>query len=335
MPDARWPTLLVILTAALGIGCGGSRSDESVLRIGMIPKLVGIGYFDATQRGAEEAAAELDVKLTFDGPTEARTEDQIKIIDGWLAQGYDVVAAAPNDPEAISQTLRRAQQAGAIVVTWDTDANPEKSGRATFVNQAPNDAIGFALVDVMADGVRNRGETVAGQYLIVSGTPTAANQNVWMEYMRARIGDQYPEMELLETLMPGEDQQRAQEMTAEALRAYPDLKGIWGITSVSLPGAAKAVRDAGRADQVYVTGLGQPNIMREFVKDGTVQKFVLWNPVDLGYLTVHVAKRLSDGRLEYGTTDFGRLKDIEVREGEVLLGPPIVFDAANVDDFDF
>ncbi len=335
MSDVRWLILLVILTASLDCGCGDSSSGEPILRIGMIPKLVGIGYFDATQQGAEEAAAELDVRLTFDGPTEARTEDQIKIIDGWLAQGYDVVAAAPNDPEAISQTLRRATEAGAVVVTWDTDANPEKSGRATFVNQAPNEAIGFTLVDVMAEGVRSRGDTVAGRYLIVSGTPTAANQNVWMAYMRARIGEHYPEMELVETLMPGEDQQRAQEMTAEALRAYPDLKGIWGITSVSLPGTAKAVRDAGRADRVYVTGLGQPNIMREYVKDGTVEKFVLWNPVDLGYLTVHVAKRISQGTLEYGTVDMGRLTDIKVREGEVVLGPPIVFDAENIDEFDF
>ena len=327
--------MLAIGLATLSTGCSGPGPEQDVLRIGMLPKLVGIGYFNATQQGAEEAAAELKIRLTYDGPTEARTEDQIKIIDGWLAQGYDVVAVAPNDPEAISQTLRRATDAGAIVVTWDTDANPEKSGRTTFINQALNDKIGHALVDVMAEGILARGGDLSGPYLIVSGTPTAANQNVWMELMRERIADKYPEMELLEPLMPAEDQQRAQQMTADALNAHTHLKGIWGITSVSLPAAAKAVSDAGKAGQVYVTGLSLPNKMREHVKAGTVEKFILWNPVDLGYLTVHIANRINKGTLVPGITDIGRLKGIEVRQNEVILGEPMLFDAANIDDFDF
>jgi ABC-type sugar transport system substrate-binding protein len=325
---------LAFVLAALSLRCAGPDRDGAP-RIAMIPKLVGIGYFEATERGAREAARELNLELVYDGPTDARTEDQIKMIDGWMAQGFDVIAVAPNDPEAISRTLRSAGESGALVLTWDTDANPELSKRSVFVNQAPNRAIGHTLVDLMAEGVRAQGTSLAGDYLIVSGTPTASNQNTWMKYMRERIREKYPEMHLLQHLTPGEDQQKCQEQTAEALSAYPDLKGIWGITSVSFPAVAKAVRDANKVGQIQVTGLGMPEQMREYVKDGTVREFCLWDPVDLGYLTIRVAHRLQTGPLPPGRHDFGRLKGVEVREGEVLLGPPLIFDVGNIDDYDF
>ncbi|MCY3758560.1 MAG: hypothetical protein OXG96_12635, partial [Acidobacteria bacterium] len=71
------------------------------------------------------------------------------------------------------------------------------------------------------------------------------------------------------------------------------------------------------------------------VKDGTVREFCLWDPVDLGYLTIRVAHRLKQGPLPPGRYDFGRLKGVEVRDGEVLLGPPLIFDAGNIDNYNF
>ena len=339
MPQLTRPSthyqLMALLCWSL-LGCSGSQDGPATgPRIGMMPKLIGIGYFEATREGAEEAAAELGIALTYDGPHQDRSEDQAQQIGEWTTLGFDVIAVAPVDPEGISEALRDAQQAGVTTLTWDTDANPEKSGRSVFVNQAPNEAIGYMLVDVMATGLRARGESLAGDYLIVSGSATASNQNTWMEYMRQRILEKYPEMKLLPHLTPNEDRQRAQEQTSEALAAHADLKGIWGITSVSLPAAAKATRDAQRADQVYVTGLSLPSEMREYVKDGTVEQFVLWNPVDLGYLTIQVAKRLHAGNLNNGVQDMGRLKKIEVRDGEVILGPPVIFNRENIDDHRF
>ena len=145
---------LVVLLAALGVGCG-EGAEEAALRIAMIPKLVGIGYFEATELGARQAAQELNVELVYDGPTEARTEDQIKMIDGWLAQGFDVIAVAPNDPEAISRTLRNAGETGALVLTWDTDANPELSKRSLF--REPGAQSGHRLHPGGVDGRRNPG----------------------------------------------------------------------------------------------------------------------------------------------------------------------------------
>jgi rhamnose transport system substrate-binding protein len=320
-----------VLIAALESGCGQNAADRSgAPTMGLMPKLIGISYFTASEKGAREAADELGVELDYDGPAVDSAEEQVKMVDRWIAQGYDMIAVAPNDPELISPALRRAKQAGITVLTWDADANPEASGRETFVNQAPVDEIGDTLVDILGEALGGEGKAV-----IITGSATAPNQNAWIRAMRRRIAEKYPKLELLETLVSDEDQAKAYRLARDVINAHGDLGGIWGITSMSLPGAAKAVRDAGKSGQIHVTGLSLPNTMRQYVEDGTVEKFVLWSPVDLGYLTVHAAKRLRDGQLRQGEQTIGRLEGIRVSPGEVLLGPPKVFDRQNIGHYDF
>jgi rhamnose transport system substrate-binding protein len=326
-------TLPVFLALVLA-GCGDSTAERPV-RMAMLPKLVGIGYFDAAETGAREAASELGIELTYDGPAEARHEDQMRMIDGWNAMGIDIIAVAPNDPDGIAATLKTAVDSGVRTITWDTDANRQSSGREYFVNQAESLAIARGMVDLMVRTRESKGLPLAGSYLIVSGTPTAANQNTWIRQMTEYLQETHPEMELLPPLTPGEDQSLAQEQTTAALNAHAELNGIWGITSVALPAAARAVTDAARTDSVCVTGVSLPSLMREYVQNGSVDSFLLWDVVDLGYLTVHVAARLHQKTLKPGRTDFGRLKNIEVRDGEVILGPPQIFDRSNIDDFSF
>ena len=324
----RLQCLIAIALSTLFItGCG---QRDARPRIGVMPKLVGISYFTAGDKGAQEAAAELDVALTYDGPAVDSAEDQVKMIDRWIAQGYDMIAVAPNDPELISPALKRAKDAGITVLTWDADANPKASGRETFVSQAPPEGIANTMVDLVGDALGGKGKAV-----IITGSATSPNQNAWMKLMQARLDEKYPEVELLETLVSDEDQAKAYRLARDVINANPDLKGIWAITTVAFPGAAKAVRDAGKTGEIFVTGLSLPNTMREYVEDGTVEKVVLWNPVDLGYLTVHAAKLLRDGKLQDGTHTIGRLQNIEVTPGQVLLGPPLVFDRENIGKYDF
>lgn len=319
---------LVLLIAFASLGCGG-RTNQTP-KMGLMPKLMGISYFKAAEKGARQAAEEIGVDLDFDGPSVDSSEEQAKLVDRWIAQGYDMIAIAANDPELISPALKRARAAGITVLTWDADANPAASQRQLFVNQAPVNAIGYTLVDILGEAIGGQGKVA-----IITGSATSPNQNAWMEAMRARLAERFPQIELLETLVSDEDQSKAYKLARDLINAHPDLKGIWAITSVALPGAAKAVRDADKADSIFVTGLSQPSTMREYVKDGTVKVFVLWSPVDLGYLTVHVAKLLHDKQLSPGDQQIGRLEDIVVAPGEVLLGPPLIFDADNIDDFDF
>jgi len=329
---------------AVMLGCQGksgpdpdastSNGSAESLRIGMMPKLMGISFFDATGRGAQRAASELGIQVHYDGPVKDDPEEQIKMINTWVAQGFDVIAVAPVDPDSVAPTLADAQAAGVKILTWDTDANPEKSGRSIFVNHTPNESIANRLVDVMVDGAGVDGE-LQGKYVIISGSTTADNQNSWMDLMIPRLREEHPQCQLLETLYPGEDEREARVQAANAINAHPDLKGLWAITSVALPAAAKAVRDAGKSDEIYLTGLSMPSLMREYVHDGTCEKFILFNVEDFGYLTVQMAKQLSDGSIQEGVFDVGHLQGVRVVGDQAILGEPLVFDRENVDDFDF
>ena len=324
-------TGLPIVTAALLLGlfsCGrGGPVEATGPKIGVMPKLVGIPYFNACESGVYEAARELGLTVEYDGPVTNDVAKQSEMIDIWIARGFDVIAVAPNDPDAIAPVLRKARGRGIKVLAWDADS--AEDSRDFFINQATYDDIGRTLIEVMAEGIGGRGEIA-----IITGSLTAANQNIWMERMREHI-KKFPDMRIVDVRASEEDQQLAFERSQDVMKAYPNLKGLFGITSVSLPGAAEAVKQAAAADKVFVTGLSLPEQMRGYVKSDVVKKFVLWNPVDLGYLTVHAAKLLYEEKLVPGTFPAGRLGTITVKDDEVLLGPPLVFDKENIDNFNF
>jgi ABC-type sugar transport system substrate-binding protein len=309
-----------------------SFGSAQEITIAMIPKLVGIDYFNATEQGAMEAAAELgNVRLIYRGPTEGRADRQIELIENFITAGVDVISVAANDPDALAPALQRAMDAGITVVTWDADA----SARDVFINQATFQGIGEALINSMVDQIGADGKAV-----IITSDLTAPNQNSWIAAMRAKMASDYPDFEILDTRAPGEDQQRAFQATQDALNAYPEVQGFFALSSVAFPGAADAVEQAGRSGEVAVVGLSTPKQMKPFVDDGTVRDVVLWNPIDLGYLSVYAAVAAVNGELEAGATiEAGRLGSYTVEEDDIslqiLLGPPFIFDAANIADFDF
>ncbi len=297
--------------------------------IAMMPKSKGDPYFVSCRQGAEEAAGELGVELLWDGPTETDPLKQTDVVEDWIVQGVDVIAVSVANQEAIAGVLRKARAQGIKVITWDADASAD--ARDFLVNQATPQGIGYALTDQAArilDG--------AGKFAIITDTLTAANQNAWIEHIKARMAEQYPGLELL-TVRPSENQQtKAYEEAQNLLKAHPDMKLIMAIAAPAVPGAAEAVEHAGRSD-VTVIGLSLPNMCKPFIHSGTIDCIVLWNTVDLGYLTVQAAKALHDGTLAPGATSLsaGRLGTVEIAGDEVLLGEPFVFTAENVDEFDF
>ncbi|MCS7191771.1 MAG: substrate-binding domain-containing protein [Armatimonadetes bacterium] len=308
-----------------------TQQKGKTITVLMVPKIKGIDYFNACERGAKEAAKDLgSVKLIYEGPTEASVERQSELIEAWIARKPDVIAVACNDPSAIAPTLKKAMARGIHVITWDADANQD--ARKFFVNQATYEDIARSLIDEMA---KQAGEDAP--VAVVTSSFTAPNQSEWLKRMKAYMAKKYPKMKLL-TVKPSEESlELAFKVTMDILKAYPQVKGIFGISSVAFPGAAEAVRQAGKRGKVAVVGLSTPRSMRDYVHDGTVKTVILWNPVDLGYLTVYTARSLCDGTLKRGDKFIvaGRLGKREVRGDEVLLGPPMKFTKANIDLFDF
>lgn len=297
--------------------------------IGMMPKAKGDPYFVSCRKGAEEAAKELGVELIWDGPTDLDPAKQNEVVEGWITRGVDVIAVSVENSAAISTVLRKARDKGIKVVTWDADA--EANARDFFINQATPQGIGYTLMDEAARILNGKGE-----FAIITASLSAANQNEWIKHIKARLAEKYPAMKLAAIQPSDGDRDRAFQETQNVLKVHPNVKLIMGVAAPAVPGAAEAVKQSGRTD-VKVIGLSIPSLCKSYVHDGVIESFVLWNTLDLGYLTVFAANELSAGKLKVGDNEFnaGRLKRLEVKDSDVMLGAPFIFNKSNVDRFDF
>jgi rhamnose transport system substrate-binding protein len=300
------------------------------ITIAMMPKSKGNAYFIACRKGAEEAAKELgDVDLIWDGPTDPDPAKQNEIVETWITRGVDVIALSVENREAISTALRKARQRGIKVVTWDADA--EADARDFLVNQATPEGIGQTLMD---QGARvMAGE---GKFAIIFGSLTAANMTEWRKHIKARLAEKYPKIELVAERPCDDKQKEAFNEANTILNKFPDVKLIMAICSPAVPAAAEAV-DQSKNPNVKVIGLGLPNDNKKYVYEGTTDCVILWNTMDLGYLTVYAAHGLKKGTLRAGDRSLqaGRIRNIVLEGDNILLGTPFIFDKKNIDRFDF
>ena len=306
-----------------------SSPQQQKLTVAMMPKAKGDPYFASCRKGAEEAARELNVDLLWDGPTDLDPAKQNEVVEAWITKDVDVIAVSVENQAGISTVLRKAREKGIKVITWDADA--EKDARDFLINQATPQGIGYTLSDEAARIMNGKGE-----FAIVTASLSAANQNEWIKNIRARLAEKYPDLKLV-TIQPSDgDRDRAFTETQTILKVYPNVKVIMAIAAPAVPGAAEAVKQAGRTD-VKVTGLSLPNMNKPYVKTGVVESVVLWNTVDLGYLTVQAAYALGSGTLKRGDNALkaGRLGTVQVVNDEVRLGAPFIFTKDNIDRFDF
>lgn len=334
MKRSRFLCSVAVLCAVPFLGAC-KKSEEAAgggkkLTIGLLPKSKGNQYFVTCEKGAQAAAKELGAELLFDGPTNSDPAKQNEIVENWISLGVDVIAAACENKDGISTALRKAQAAGIKVVTYDADAQPD--ARSFFVNQATADGIGNALMDNAAKLLGNQGE-----FAIITANLTAANQNEWIAAIKERQASQYPGMKLVD-IKPCDDlKDKAQQETTNLLSAHPDLKAVISVCSPGVPGAAEAVKQAGKAGAVKVVGLGLPSENKAYVKEGVTQAVILWKVEDLGYLAIKAGAALADGSLKTGTSEFdaGKLGKLKVEGDNILLGTPFTFTKENIDQFDF
>lgn len=323
--------LLIVLAATAG--CRTRSTTSESLHLVFVPKNLGNPYFDTANLGAQEAATELGVTVTYLGSATADATEQIQLVNSLIAQKVDGLAISANDSDALMPTGRAAIEAEIPVVSWDSQITP--GGRTAHVNQAVAEEIGRIQVQIIADLIGGE-----GQIAILSATSTAPNQNEWIEWMKDELAKpEYDDIELVAIVYGDDEDEKSYNEAQGLMKSYPELKGIISPTTVGLAASASAVQDAGKVGQVMVTGLGTPNQMREYVRSGAAPEFALWSPTDLGYLTIHTLYTIATGRIEGkpgDTFSAGRLGEYTLDEnGMVLLGPPMVFDADNIDDFDF
>ena len=313
-------------------GDGGSDSGGSGASITFLPKNLGNPYFDTSSKGGKAAVEALGGTFNEVGPTEATPDAQVSFINTATQQGVGALAISANDPKAICDAINEARDNDVKVVTFDSDTSADC--RDLFVNQADAAGIAQVQVDMITEQIGDK-----GQIAVLSAAANATNQNAWIDLMKEELEANHPDVELVEVVYGDDDDQTSFDKTAALLQTYPELKGIVSPTTVGIAAAARYVSTSDAKGKVAVTGLGTPNQMREYVEDGTVTEFALWNPEELGYLTAYAANALVSGEItgaEGDTFEAGDLGEYTVgADGVVLLGEPYRFNADNIGDFDF
>lgn len=347
--------LAVLLLAGILTGCvaensssgsdsGGEASGESTegeaaesggegdLNIAVVPKLVGIPYFNASEEGAVQAGEDLGVGVEYTGPTQADASAQVQVIEDLISKNVDVIAVAPNDPASVEPVLQRAKDQGITVMDWDTPANKELVDLS--VKQVDDEEFGRHMAQKLVEAMG----TEEGEIAILTGGLSAANLNLWIEAAQKEFDENYPGITIVSEKIPtDEKQQVAYQKTLDLLKSYPDLKGILAVSTPAPLGAAQAVQEEGLQDEVSVVGSALPTDSAPFLEDGSLDTAVLWDPGKLGYLTVALGKMVAEGEMPTDGQEIEGVGEITVLEDgkTVIMGPPADFTKENAADFDF
>jgi len=320
--------LLTSVAVATAIASGTANAADT--RIALVVKALGIGFFEAAAKGAEEAAAELgDVEIIYTGPTDTTAEGQIEVINSLIAQRVDAIAISANDTDALVPALKKAMSRGITVISWDSGVAPE--GRAMHLNPSSNPLIGNMIVKLAADHLPDGGDVA-----VLSATTTSTNQNIWIDEMNKVVGN-YPGINVVGTVYGDDLADKSYREANGLMQTYPNLRAIIAPTSVGIVAAAQAVADAGKIGEVNVTGLGLPSEMAGAIESGASKSFAIWNPIDLGYSATVLAYNLAKGTSKAKPGEeipMGRMGSITLNENnEGAMADPFVYDASNVEDF--
>jgi rhamnose transport system substrate-binding protein len=296
--------------------------------IAIVPKLTGISYYQAAEKGAMEAGKDLNVNVIFAGPPVGDVTMQMQVIEDLIERKVDAIAVSANDPFKLLPVLKKARERNIKVITWDADTDP--IGREFFVNMVDPQTLGRHLMDNLALSLNEK-----GKFAIITSSLNASNSTDWIKWIKIQQKDYYPDMELTEIVSSNDNYDSAYQAANNLMNKYPDLSGIIGVSAVAPPAAAKAIKQAGKSQSIKIVGLSLPASMRSYIKEGITPTITLWSPQQLGYLTVALAKNLLEGKFPRDQQEIPNVGNIRVRDNVVMMGAPIVFTKENIDQYDF
>jgi len=329
-------TAAVIVLAGCASGsAGGTSGSSSTFSIAFIPKQLNNPYTDVELGGGKKAAAGLSgVSYSVVGPNTASASSQVSYVNTLTQKKINVIAIAANDPNAVCSALNQAKAGGAKIITFDSDT--AKSCRSLFINQVKTEDVALVEIKQVAEQINFEGDIA-----ILSATANATNQNAWIADMKAELksNPKYSKINLVATVYGNDDDTTSFQVAQGLLSTYPNLKGIISPTTVGIAATARYLSTSSYKGKVALVGLGLPNQMRQYVKDGTVKGFALWDPAKIGQAAVYAAKALVAGTITGKTGDTfkaGSLGTLTVgADNTVIVGGPTEFTAANIDQFNF
>ena len=329
----------ILLGAALSLALASTAFAADPVKIVFVGKNTGNPYFDGIiQAFKDTCGPKIACSFEFVAPATAEATSQIPFIEAQIQKKVDVIATSPNSPDALNGVFDEARKAGILVLSLNGDITGSESHRDAAILPTDFDKVGENQVELMGSLINYEGDVA-----ILSATTEAPDQNKWINGgMKSSFtsNPKYSKMHLVD-IVYGDDQPEKSTTEMEALLAkYPNLKGVISPTTVGIAAAAQVVETAGVADKVAVTGLGTPNQMRPFIKDGTVKAFQLWSPYNEGLLAAYFSVGVKNGTIknEVGQKfDVPTLGTITINANNSMNTQAglTTFDASNIDKFNF
>ena len=323
--------LVLVLVAALllSAGCGGSQQEaDQEYEIATVVKITGIPWFNRMEEGVNKAAEDFGLNAYQTGPADADPAQQAKVIEDLISKGVDAINVVPNDAKALEPVFEKAKEKGIVIITHES---PDQVGNDYDLELIDNVEFGRHHWDKL---VENMGDS--GQFAIFVGSLTVPLHNLWADEGLKYAAEKYPNLELVTERIPcGEDQELSKQKTLELIKAYPDLKGIVGFGSLGPPGAAQALKEKGLEDQIAVVGTVLPGHAAPYLKDGTMDHGILWDPADAGYAMTWVAQQVLEGKEISDGMEVPGVGKITLDGNVIKVDAMVDITADNAEDFGF
>ena len=323
---------LAALPLLLGTALAGHAADIDTskhIKVAMVPKLVGLSVFKANEQGAQAAAKALNIDFLYTGPVTASAQGQVDVFNSLIARRFNVITTTSNNPTQLAPALRRARKQGIKVVSYDSDVSPD--ARDFFIQNTDYAAFGKALVESVAKYTGPEAKVA-----ILSSTPDATIQNEWIKALTAYMTATYPKMKIVTTQYGQSSPSQSLTAGLNILQANPDVTGIIAPDGASEVGAAAAVEKLGRTGKVFVTGCSDPDSIRQYVKSGIIKDSPLWDEVKEGELVMYVARLAANNAIgRDGSFTAGDLGSFTAKDGVIVFSAPLIFNAANIDQYKF
>lgn len=287
------PTLLALALAAM-LFTGGAPVDAKALKFYFLPKIIGENFFEVAGRNAVEMGKKLGVEVIYDGPTSASVSEQVKFINTAISMGVDAILVSSNSPDGLNQALRRAQQKGILVLTWDSDVNPDY--RDFYVNQGTPDILGQLLVSMVDNQLGSWPADKKFKVAFHYSSPTVTDQNAWVRVAKDIIANERPGWEIVTTQYSDMNFPKAVSTAEQILKTYPDINAIICPDSTAFPGTAKALENLNKGGKVIVVGFSTPSVMKPYIQRGTILQGGLWDCGLQGAASVYVAHQILTGK---------------------------------------